>query len=141
MSITMRERKHYGSQYHRKIMGKCTVEDFTSRGIIVDEMSELPKIVRFCPHVDVNNEPFFKIKNAYNNDKLRNSFSVEILTCFNKKPGYCKSQEELIELLDATFFNFYIISEMIDFRIDQEEKIPKELEGKPPHTSTDYFHS
>ena len=42
MTIAMRERKHNGSDHHRKIMEKCNLIDFTSRGIEVDELLQMP---------------------------------------------------------------------------------------------------
>jgi hypothetical protein len=96
MTIAMRERKHHGSQYHRKLMSKCHLEDFVERGIeFEDKESEMSRLVRFCPHIDTVEEPWYKVRNDYTNDKLRNSFSVEILSCLNKTPGFCKSKEEV----------------------------------------------
>ena len=50
----MRERVHSESKYHRKLLEKCTQEDFTSKGIPLNNKSAEAKVVRFCPHIDMD---------------------------------------------------------------------------------------
>ena len=116
--MAMRERIHQDSKYHRKVFNKCKIEDFTSRGIIIDEDSYESKIARFCPHIDMDLEPWYMVQNAYNDDHLRNSFSVEILTC---KKGDCKGKVEIGAFLNDIYFTLYTIAEMVDFSADEIE--------------------
>jgi len=115
----MKERNHFESSFHRKVFEKCKLEDFASRHILIDEDTIGSKLNRFCPHIDMPNEPWYKVMNAYSDDHLRHSFSIEILTCFNKEPGYCKSKEEMEFFLENTYFTLYTISDMIDFSVTE----------------------
>jgi len=54
--------------------------------------------LRLCPDLKKDDE-FYKVKNAYSNETLRNSFSVEIVKCSEQISNVCKTDEEVRAML------------------------------------------
>ena len=63
-----------------------------------------------CPDTDSEllNE-YFVIKNGYTNRTERLSFSIEIHKCNDRYNPECKPNEEIVDLLDKIYFNFYML--------------------------------
>ena len=70
----------------RQNMKKCEERDFELKGLNVSKHFEKGGISkRICPDVKsrYDKDTFYKIRNSYTNQTLRNSFSVEIMKCVN----------------------------------------------------------
>ena len=73
--ISMRRRAHDGNIWHMVKFRYCTVEDFTSRGVKVDEAFKTSILGRLCPDFK-DDAKFYKVMNKYANETLRYSFAV-----------------------------------------------------------------
>ena len=79
----MNERTHSTTLRRRSLMRKCTINDFSSRGVKITPAFSKSISKRVCPNIVKEDHEMYKIRNDYSNETLRNSFSVEILTCTN----------------------------------------------------------
>jgi hypothetical protein len=105
----------------------CVKEDFTKNGI---EESKLNSIsYRICPDFKEGNENF-KVKNSYQNETERQSFSVDLNKCLGPT---CKNDTEIKDFLDVFYFNFYMAHDQVNF---QQKKF-----DIPVKFTSDHFHS
>ena len=74
-------------------MKACTTQDFTSRGVELDEMqvSMIEKNLFLCFDMDSPSSPFYKVENFYN-DKDRTSFQINVLLCHEDLRRDCKNE-------------------------------------------------
>ena len=96
-------------------MRPCVESDFSERGIITVDKSYYAG--RMCSDVK---DKMYKVQNDYSNKTLRNSFSIEILTCSEFTSKECKSEAEIEYFLDRVFFTTYSLESYTNF--DGEEK-------------------
>ena len=111
---------------------RCTVEDYTSRGVARDAPEMNSYVKRFCPDID-KIEDYLQIKNGYNNKDERISFSVEIVKC-NDTPSVTCRNDATEAILEQVYFTLYNLEEIIDF------KNPDKLKSRPIRTEVK-FHS
>jgi len=70
----------------------------------------------------------YKVTNLYGNETLRNSFSVEILTCSEATSNECKSQTVIDNFLKKTYFTTYSIKNYISYNQSDSHSIPYRAE-------------
>ena len=68
-------------------MRPCVESDFSERGLTIVDKSYYAE--RMCSDVK---DSMYKVQNDYSNKTLRNSFSIEILTCSKFTSKECKSE-------------------------------------------------
>ena len=73
-----------------------------------------------------------RIKNSYSDENERVSFQIEIHSCADK--SYCKSDDDIANLLEKIYFTFYNLEENVEFGN------PLNI-GKRPIRAIDAFHS
>ena len=112
--LVMRERENAVSRYYKRKMRYCTKEDYTSRGLKVDE--SFYKVVknRICPDID-NSVNKYMIKNGYSNETLRNSFSIEVHKCIPSLNPNCKSDSEINWFLQSIYFTLFTLTERVSY--------------------------
>jgi hypothetical protein len=59
--------------------------------------------------------PFFKVKNSYNNNTLRYSFSIEVIPCKDDTNQICAPQDKIDKIFKHLYFTMYTIQNRIDF--------------------------
>ena len=74
------------------MMRQCTIEDFESRSVKITSAFSKSISKRVCPDVSEEDSEMYKVRNDYTNETLRNSFSIEILTCSLETSSECKDE-------------------------------------------------
>jgi len=70
-----------------------------------------------CPDINDEVKEFFRLKNLYEHDHDRTSFSVEIITC-PEDEDYCASKEDIEKLIPKIYVTEYVLHKKFDRRKD-----------------------
>ena len=79
--ITGRDREFENRKFYNIPWRKCTLQDFTKKGMKILESNEQGFKKRFCPDVTPEAEKFYQLKNSYTNETKRISFEIVIHKC------------------------------------------------------------
>ena len=91
--------------------------------------------------------PFYKVKNDYNNNTLRYSFSIEVIKCKDNLSlnQTCQPNWKIDRLFNHIYFTMFNIQSRINYSKAKEqsnaENAPDESDGHEVVTVTDTFHS
>ena len=84
MNLVVRKRIVDENIYYNYPFRRCTIEDFKKRGLKAHEKLLNQYTKRFCPELGSGNDEY-QVKNLYDNENERVSFSVEIYRCDRSK--------------------------------------------------------
>ena len=84
----------------------------------------------FCPETSLIKD-YYKLTNSYSDTVNKDSFAVEIMKCNKdeKGEGFCASDDDIRELVNALVVTQYIIKEQIDFEGDNYGSRPTRTEA------------
>ena len=78
------------NKYHALVFRKCKAEDFSSRGVKLDDRAIQNIGGRLCPPTEFF-EDDDQVKNGYGNNTERRNFQVEIHQCDNTVDSNCEA--------------------------------------------------
>ena len=123
VQIRMEERTSENKIIHRSVMRQCVESDFQNKSLDSTDKEFYKSIEkRFCPYVD---DPMYKVRNLYTNEALRNSFSLEILTCSEGQTSKtCQDDTVIDNFLKKVYFTTYSINSYTSYNQSDVHSLP-----------------